>query len=78
VLKAQRPPKAEIRSAAATTARYVGSDALDMGRCARYSVPAALIYPIAVPAIAFVLSVFLMPETRERGIWEEAATAQKA
>ena len=38
----------------------------------------ALIYPIAVPAIAFVLSLFLMPETRERSIWEEAATAQKA
>jgi hypothetical protein len=29
-------------------------------------------------AIAFVLSLFLMPETRERSIWEEAATAQKA
>jgi MFS family permease len=38
----------------------------------------ALIYPIAVPAIAFVLSLFLMPETRQRSIWEEAATAQKA
>jgi MFS family permease len=37
----------------------------------------ALIYPIAVPAIAFVLSLFLMPETRERSIWDEAATAQK-
>jgi hypothetical protein len=37
----------------------------------------ALIYPIAVPAIAFVLSLFLMPETRERSIWDEAA-AQKA
>ena len=37
----------------------------------------ALIYPIAVPAICFVLSLFLMPETRERSIWEEAAT-QKA
>ena len=39
---------------------------------------AALIYPIAVPAVAFVLSLFLMPETRERSIWDEAATAQKA
>ena len=37
----------------------------------------ALIYPIAVPAIAFVLSLFLMSETRERSIWEEPA-AQKA
>jgi len=35
------------------------------------------IYPIAVPAIAFVLSLFLMSETRERSIWEEPA-AQKA
>ena len=40
---------------------------------------AALIYPIAVPAVAsFVLSLFLMPETRERSIWDEAATTQKA
>jgi hypothetical protein len=37
----------------------------------------ALIYPIAVPAVCFVLSLFLMPETRERSIWDEAAT-QKA
>ena len=37
----------------------------------------ALIYPIAVPVIAFVLSLFPMSETRERSIWEEPA-AQKA
>jgi len=37
----------------------------------------ALIYPIAVPAVCFVLGLFLMPETRERSIWEEVAT-QKA
>jgi MFS family permease len=37
----------------------------------------ALIYPIAVPAICFVLSLFLMPETRERSIWDEPAP-QKA
>ena len=36
----------------------------------------ALIYPIAVPAICFML-LFLMPETRERSIWEETAP-QKA
>jgi MFS family permease len=29
----------------------------------------ALIYPIAVPAICFVLSLFLMPETRHISIW---------
>jgi hypothetical protein len=37
----------------------------------------ALIYPIAVPAVCFVLSLFLMPENHERSIWDEAA-AQKA
>jgi MFS family permease len=34
------------------------------------SVAYALIYPIAVPAICFVLSLFLMPETRKMRIWE--------
>ena len=29
----------------------------------------ALAYPIAVPAVAFVLGVFLMPETRAISIW---------
>ena len=29
----------------------------------------ALIYPIAVPAVCFVLSLFLMPETRKMSIW---------
>ena len=40
------------------------------------SIGYALIYPIAVPAICFVVSLFLMPETRKMKIWEpEAATA---
>jgi len=30
----------------------------------------ALIYPIAVPAVCLILSVFLMPETRHMSIWE--------
>jgi MFS family permease len=30
----------------------------------------ALIYPIAVPAVCFVLSLFLMPETKQMKIWE--------
>src|SRR5713101_3347386 len=30
----------------------------------------ALIYPIAVPAVCFVLALFLMPETRKIKIWE--------
>ena len=36
----------------------------------------ALIYPIAVPAVCFLLSLFLMPETKQNKIWEAApATA---
>ena len=36
----------------------------------------ALIYPIAVPAICFLLSLFLMPETKQNKIWgSEPATA---
>jgi hypothetical protein len=36
----------------------------------------ALIYPIAVPAVCFVLSLFLMPETKQNKIWESGpATA---
>src|SRR6266568_2894582 len=34
------------------------------------SIGYALIYPIAVPAICFVLALFLMPETRKIIIWE--------
>jgi MFS family permease len=30
----------------------------------------ALIYPIAVPAVCFVLGLFLMPETRHISIWK--------
>jgi MFS family permease len=30
----------------------------------------ALIYPIAVPAVCLVLSLFVMPETRKMSIWE--------
>jgi len=30
----------------------------------------ALIYPIAVPVVCLVLSIFLMPETRKMSIWE--------
>src|SRR6184192_4805187 len=51
-----------------TTAAYTATGSLGY----------ALIYPIAVPAIAFVLSLFLMPETRERSIWDEAAAEKPA
>src|SRR5580700_4796596 len=40
------------------------------------SVGYALIYPIAVPAVCFVLALFLMPETRHISIWDEAKTAK--
>jgi MFS family permease len=36
----------------------------------------ALIYPIAVPAVCFVLGVFLMPETRKNSIWAEVGGAK--
>jgi MFS family permease len=35
----------------------------------------ALIYPIAVPAVCLVLSLFLMPETRKMTVWDEEARA---
>ena len=33
----------------------------------------ALVYPIALPAIMFLLAVFLMPETRKNSIWAEGS-----
>src|SRR3989442_4401111 len=37
-----------------------------------HSLGKALIYPIAVPTVAFLLSLFLMPETRKISIWQPA------
>jgi MFS family permease len=37
------------------------------------SIGYALIYPIAVPAVCFILALFLMPETRKNSIWSEVA-----
>jgi MFS family permease len=53
-----------------TTAAYV--TAQKAGLSMSNSLGHALIYPIAVPAIAFVLSLFLMPETRKISIWQPA------
>jgi MFS family permease len=39
------------------------------------SVGYALIYPIAVPAVCFLLGLFLMPETQHHRIWEHQAKA---
>ena len=36
---------------------------------ATHSIGRALIYPITVPAVAFLLCLFLMPETRKISIW---------
>ena len=33
----------------------------------------ALVYPIAVPAIMFLIAILTMPETRKHSIWEEGA-----
>jgi MFS family permease len=38
----------------------------------------ALLYPILVPAICFVLALFLMPETRHISIWKEAGAKAPA
>ncbi len=46
-----------------TTAAYVST----------HSLGTALIYPITVPAVAFLLSLFLMPETRKISIWQPSA-----
>src|SRR5262249_12626327 len=35
------------------------------------SIGPALIYPVAVPAAAFLLGLILMPETRHISIWKE-------
>jgi len=43
-----------------TTAAYVST----------HSIGNALVYPIVVPAVAFLLSLFLMPETRKLSIWQ--------
>src|SRR5262245_112093 len=38
----------------------------------------ALLYPILVPAVCFVLSLFLMPETRHISIWKPVTEARPA
>jgi len=38
------------------------------------SVGYALIYPIVVPAVCFLLALYLMPETRQIRIWQSAGT----
>src|SRR6267142_1054036 len=51
-----------------TTAAYVSAQAA--GLSMSQSLGHALVYPIAVPAVAFLLGLFLMPETRKISIWQ--------
>src|SRR2546427_12596538 len=37
----------------------------------------ALIYPIAVPAVCFVLALLLMPGTRKHSLWQEGVIAAR-
>src|SRR4029453_6719484 len=37
------------------------------------SVGWALVYPIGLPLLMFLIAVFVMPETRKYSIWEEGA-----
>src|SRR5207247_4974403 len=46
-----------------TTAAYLNTGSLGW----------ALAYPIIVPAVMFLIAVFVMPETRKNSIWEEGA-----
>src|SRR5437868_6191293 len=54
-----------------TTAAYVSAQTA--GLSMSQSLGHALVYPITVPAVAFLLSLFLMPETRKISIWQPAA-----
>jgi MFS family permease len=42
---------------------------------ATHSLGSALVYPIAVPAVCFVLALILMPETRHHSVWTHHADA---
>ena len=42
------------------------------------SIGYALLYPILVPAVCFVIAMIVMPETRKNSIWNEGATAKAA
>ncbi len=44
---------------------------------ATHSLGYALIYPIVVPAVCFVLALFLMPETRKMSIWAPVEDADE-
>jgi len=45
---------------------------------ATHNIGHALVYPITVPAVAFVLCLFLMPETRKISIWEPSGVRAPA
>jgi MFS family permease len=58
-----------------TNAAFLSS--MQAGLSINASLGYALIYPIAVPAVCFVLGVFLMPETRKNSIWAEVQGGAK-
>jgi MFS family permease len=43
-----------------------------------HSLGSALVYPIVVPAVCFVLALFLMPETRQNSIWAPVTADSRA
>jgi MFS family permease len=45
---------------------------------ATHNLGSALVYPIVVPAVAFVLALFLMPETRQISIWQPVTADSRA
>lgn len=59
-----------------TTAAYVTAQAAQ--QTMSQSLGHALVYPIVVPAVAFVLSLFLMPETRKISIWKPEEVGARA
>jgi MFS family permease len=59
-----------------TNAAFLSSMQLNLG--VTVSLGYALIYPIAVPAVCFVLGLLLMPETRHHSIWEDRQHAKAA
>jgi len=53
-----------------TVAAY--QSAIAGGSTVSAAVGYALIYPIAVPTVCLILSLFLMPETRKMSVWDES------
>jgi hypothetical protein len=70
----ERSPGFSLDQADQFKSEYVVRKVIDAVRCAVdiLGTKRTLIYPIAVPAVCLVLSLFLMPETLKMSIWDEA------